>query len=204
MNIILLSGGSGKRLWPLSNDTRSKQFLKLLKDGNGNAESMIQRVHGQIKKVGIDANIVVATGKAQIDSIRSQLGNAIDIVLEPERRDTFPAIALSSAYLSLEIKIHPDEVVVVLPVDPYADLEYFTTLLKMEQAVKNGAGELVLMGIKPKYPSEKYGYIVTKDDKSAYQKVQRFMEKPTEEKQRNSSKRGLTGMVAFSHLNLDI
>ena len=50
MKLVLLSGGSGKRLWPLSNETRSKQFLKLLKDGNGNYESMIQRVYRQIKE----------------------------------------------------------------------------------------------------------------------------------------------------------
>ena len=48
MNIILLSGGSGKRLWPLSNDIRSKQFIKLFKDDNGNYESMVQRVYRQI------------------------------------------------------------------------------------------------------------------------------------------------------------
>lgn len=178
MNIILLSGGSGQRLWPLSNETRSKQFLKLLKDENGGAESMVQRVYRQIKKAGIDADIVVATGKAQLDSIRSQLGNAVDIVLEPERRDTFPAIVLSSAYLALEKKVQPDEVVLVLPVDPYADLEYFTTLIKMEKAVKDGVANMVLMGIKPSYPSAKYGYIVPKKDGTL---VGRFQEKPTEE-----------------------
>ena len=51
MNIILLSGGSGKRLWPLSNDIRSKQFIKLFKDDNGNYESMVQRVYRQITTV---------------------------------------------------------------------------------------------------------------------------------------------------------
>ena len=177
MNIILLSGGSGKRLWPLSNETRSKQFLKLLRDENGNAESMVQRVFGQIRKVGINADIVVATGKLQIDSIKSQLGNEIDIVIEPERRDTFPAISLSSAYLALEKKMNPDEVVLVLPVDPYADLEYFSTLAKMEKVVKDGVANIALMGIKPTYPSAKYGYIVPEPDGI---RVQKFIEKPTE------------------------
>jgi mannose-1-phosphate guanylyltransferase len=160
MNIILLSGGSGKRLWPLSNDTRSKQFLKLLKNEQGEFESMVQRVFGQIKKAGIEANIVVATVASQVDSIRSQLGDHVDIVLEPERRDTFPAIALSSAYLALEKKVDLDEVVLVLPVDPYADIEYFHTLIQMEDAVKKRVADIVLMGIKPTYPSAKYGYIV--------------------------------------------
>ena len=63
MNIILLSGGSGKRLWPLSNETRSKQFLKLLSNGAGETESMVQRVYRQIREAGIDAGIVIAPNK---------------------------------------------------------------------------------------------------------------------------------------------
>ena len=57
MNIILLSGGSGKRLWPLSNDIRSKQFIKIFKDENGEPQSMLQRVYGQIKSVDNNASI---------------------------------------------------------------------------------------------------------------------------------------------------
>jgi mannose-1-phosphate guanylyltransferase len=177
MNIILLSGGSGKRLWPLSNETRSKQFLKLLKDENGNSESMVQRVNRQLEEALIDSNIVVATGNSQLDSIRSQLGNKVDVVLEPERRDTFPAIAISCAYLVLEKKISVDEVVLVLPVDPYAETDYFKTLSRMEAAVKDGIANMALMGISPTYPSAKYGYIIPDKDGT---KVERFQEKPTE------------------------
>jgi len=184
MNIILLSGGSGKRLWPLSNDARSKQFLKLLKNDNGAYESMVQRVYRQIQTACPESNIVVATGASQVDSIKNQLGDNVDIVLEPERRDTFPAIALSSAYLALKKKIDLDEVVLVLPVDPYADIEYFHTLRKMEQTVESGAADMVLMGIKPTYASAKYGYILPKKETlgaSIFQ-VERFTEKPSEEK----------------------
>lgn len=177
MNIILLSGGSGKRLWPLSNETRSKQFLKVLRNLNGESESMVQRVFGQIKKAGIYANIVVATGKSQKDSIQCQLGETIDIILEPERRDTFPAIVLASAYLAYKKHMDLSEVVVALPVDPYADSEYFSSLLKMEQLLHDGIANIVLMGIKPTYPSEKYGYIVPGSDGLM---VARFHEKPLE------------------------
>lgn len=187
MNIILLSGGSGKRLWPLSNNSRSKQFLRLLKDENGNYESMVQRVYRQIREAGIDAHIVVATGASQVDSIRSQLGKNVDVIVEPERRDTFPAIALASVYLALEKQMKRDEVVLVLPVDPYADIEYFYTMVKMEQALKNGAADMVLMGIEPTYPSEKYGYIVPKETPVEYGEVtvwpvERFQEKPSLDK----------------------
>jgi len=61
MRLILLSGGSGKRLWPLSNDARSKQFLKVLESSNGDLESMVQRVWSQLKAVGLEDSAVVAT-----------------------------------------------------------------------------------------------------------------------------------------------
>lgn len=189
MNIVLLSGGSGKRLWPLSNDSRSKQFLKLLKNQNGEYESMVQRVYRQIKEAGIDAHVVVATGASQVDSIKGQLGKKVDIVIEPERRDTFPAIALASVYLACEKNMAEDEVVLVLPVDPYADLEYFKTLIRMEEAVKADVADMVLMGIQPTYPSEKYGYIVPQSDPmiqngNKVYRVERFQEKPSQEKAR--------------------
>lgn len=177
MKIILLSGGSGKRLWPLSNDIRSKQFLKLLKNQDGEPESMVQRVYGQIKTAGVETDIVVATGKNQKDSITSHLGDTVDVVLEPERRDTFPAISLASAYLYFEKKMDKEEVVVVLPVDPYAELEYFTLLKDIEAKVADATANIALMGIKPTYPSAKYGYIIPDNESNL---VKGFQEKPTE------------------------
>lgn len=88
MNIILLSGGSGKRLWPLSNDIRSKQFIKIFKTADG-YESMVQRVYRQIKEVDADASVTIATSKTQVSSIHNQLGNSVGVCVEPCRRDTF-------------------------------------------------------------------------------------------------------------------
>ena len=62
MQIILLSGGSGKRLWPLSNNTRSKQFIKLLTAPDGSKESMVQRVVRQLREAGICDPITGAPG----------------------------------------------------------------------------------------------------------------------------------------------
>ncbi len=185
MKLVLLSGGSGKRLWPLSNETRSKQFLKLLKDGNGNYESMIQRVYRQIKenleKEGEEISITVATGENQKDAIRNQLGEKVDLVLEPMRRDTFPAIMLSCAYLAYEKKVGLEESIIVLPVDPYADEGYFSVLKDMDKIVQSGRADMVLMGVKPTYPSEKYGYISCEQDKLFFNeyRVTGFYEKPS-------------------------
>src|SRR5699024_5071910 len=125
MKLIMLSGGSGTRLWPLSNDIRSKQFLKLLKAPNGQVESMVQRVYRQVRESGIDSDIVIATSQKQVDSVKSHLGDSVDIVVEPERRDTFPAIALATAYLYFEGNSELDETVSIMPVDPYTCLDYF-------------------------------------------------------------------------------
>ena len=185
MNIILMSGGSGKRLWPLSNETRSKQFLKLIENDEHELESMVQRVYRQVRTIEPTARILIATSKNQVESIRSQLGSSVDVVIEPERRDTFPAIALSSAYLALKLDLDENEPVLVLPVDPYADLDYFKTLKSMEEIIRNNHFNMTLMGIEPTYPSAKYGYIIpdskTANAENGYQTVERFQEKPSEE-----------------------
>lgn len=181
MNIVLLSGGSGKRLWPLSNDTMSKQFLKLLRSPNGEKESMVQRVFRQLNEVGIKGNKVIATGKSQVESIRSQLGD-VDVVIEPERRNTFPAILLACAYLKYVKNVDKNESVIILPVDPYTDNKYFETLLKMDEVIRQDKADMTLMGIIPTYPSEKYGYIITDNNDSDVKNVVKFQEKPNLEK----------------------
>lgn len=187
MKIILLSGGSGKRLWPLSNDARSKQFLKLLTRPDGEKESMIQRVVRQIKTAGLTDDIVVATGVSQKDSIENQLGDTLSVVTEPCRRDTFPAILLACSYLASK-GTSLNEPVIVMPCDSYTESGYFKVIGGMAKAVADGVADLVLMGIEPTYPSEKYGYIVPErelsdvscqlSDQSSTMKVKRFTEKP--------------------------
>lgn len=177
MNIILLSGGSGKRLWPLSNDIRSKQFIKMFKNPNGDYESMVQRVYRQILKIDTDAVVTVATSKTQVSAIHNQLGDKVGISVEPCRRDTFPAIALATAYLHDVQGISEEESVVVCPVDPYVQDDYFACLKELGKQADKGEANLVLMGIKPTYPSEKYGYIIPKDG-SNVSFVSEFKEKP--------------------------
>lgn len=179
MNIILLSGGSGKRLWPLSNEIRSKQFIKLFKDENGNYESMVQRVYRQIKAVDPEAKVMIATNKTQVSAIHNQLGDQIAICTEPCRRDTFPAIVLATAYLHDELGLGENEAVVVCPVDPYVDDIYFEAVKELENLIKMGNANLTLMGVEPTYPSEKYGYVIPETD-DLISKVVEFKEKPDE------------------------
>ena len=183
MNIILLSGGSGKRLWPLSNDIRSKQFIKIFKKPDTDTatddryESMAQRVYRQIKKADPDATVTIATSKSQVSAIHNQLGEDVGISAEPCRRDTFPAIVLATAYLHDVKGIPEDEAVVVCPVDPYVQEDYFAAVKQLGALAQAGTANLVLMGIQPTYPSEKYGYIIP-ETKDAVAKVSTFKEKP--------------------------
>ena len=177
MHIILLSGGSGKRLWPLSNDVRSKQFIKIFPTADGEYESMAQRMYRQIRKVDPEATVTVATSRSQVSQLKNQLGDNIGISLEPCRRDTFPAIALATAYLHDVQKVPEEETVVVCPVDPYVNEDYFEALKELSSLAEGDDCNLTLMGIEPTYPSEKYGYIIP-SGKDHVSLVDTFKEKP--------------------------
>ena len=185
MQLVLLSGGSGKRLWPLSNNARSKQFLPLLEKEDGTMESMVQRVVRQVREAHLTDDITLATNASQLDIIINQLGDSVSVVTEPERRDTFPAIALASGYLKLKKGCPDDEVVVIMPCDPFTEAGYFETIGKMVKCVEADVAELVLMGITPTYPSEKYGYVVPVTDNlmaEGSMAVSKFTEKPNVER----------------------
>ena len=179
MHIVLLSGGSGKRLWPLSNDIRSKQFIPFFRQSDGARQSMAQRVCGQVRRAIPEADITIATSKTQVSALRSQLGDTVDISVEPCRRDTFPAIALVSAYLHDVKGVGRDAAIAVCPVDPYVEDNYFSSVRHLVQLAADGTADLMLMGIEPSYPSEKYGYIMPQD-KEHVSRVLSFREKPDE------------------------
>ena len=174
MQIILLSGGSGQRLWPLSNEVRSKQFLKIFSEAGG--ESMLQRVLNQIRRTCAEATVTIATAKKQVTLLKKYLGEDFDLATEPCRRNTFPAIALAAAYLNDVKGVDVNEPVIVCPVDPYVDDNFFAQFHTLAAQI-NDAAPLVLMGIEPTYPSEKYGYIIP-DTKDNVSRVKMFKEKP--------------------------
>ena len=180
MQIILLSGGSGRRLWPLSNEIRSKQFIRIFRDESGRPESMLQRVYRQIKSSDPEARVTVSTARPQMSEIRHQLGTGADAAIEPCRRGTFPAVALAVAYLHDVQGISGEETVTVCPVDPYVDASYFECVKRMDRAAADGKGRLILMGIQPKEPSDAYGYITPAD--TAGRAGWMFTEKPPRER----------------------
>ena len=189
MNIVLLSGGSGKRLWPLSNDVRSKQFIKIFKGENGEYESMVQRVYRQICTVDQGASVTIATSKTQVSAIHNQLGENVGVCVEPCRRDTFPAIALATAYLHDVKHVPVEEAVVVCPVDPFADDSFFATIRDACAYISSVQEHLMLLGITPTAPLEKYGYIVPKTENDI-SLVASFKEKPDKKNAQRYIKNG--------------
>ncbi|WP_274364307.1 sugar phosphate nucleotidyltransferase [Paenibacillus thermotolerans] len=187
MKLVLLSGGSGKRLWPLSNDCRSKQFLKVLTSPDNEPESMVQRVWRQLRMAGLLNNSYIATGSGQVDILQSQLGFDVPTIIEPERRDTYPAIALAATYLYSILGVSLNEVIAILPVDPYVEDRFFEKIKQLKSVVYGSGADLALVGVKPTYPSEKYGYIVPQHfevdrQQEPYIEVSHFTEKPREDK----------------------
>ena len=178
MKIILLSGGAGKRLWPFSNDTYSKHFLKFLKNNSTNvAESMLQRNWNNLAKLNLTPDTFIASNSAQSKLIRKQLNDNVNLIIEPSRRDTFPCIALVCSYLYSVLNVSLDENIIISPIDAYVDSDYFKMFSQISQTLDTSNYNLVLLGITPTFASSKYGYIV-KDSKTL--NVNSFVEKPDE------------------------
>lgn len=188
MQIILLSGGSGKRLWPLSNGTRAKQFLQLLPAPQGGRESMVQRVVRQLNEQGLGENINFATSLAQKDQLCNQIQGNIQFITEPDHRGTLPAIALSALYLSEQQHASRDEIIMVMPCDSFVSDEYYTALRRTIKIVEDRKAKFGLLGIRPtsETPFTRYGYIFAETpsdptNPEAHSKVIRFYEKPEPE-----------------------
>jgi len=182
IRIVLLSGGHGKRLWPLSSADRPKQFIPIFDDGNGARISMAQRMWGTIRRLGLGQVTRVATNERYASMLRDQIGSEAGLIMEPECRDTYAAVALTASYLRDVERTDPNETVVILPIDSYAGEDFFHALQAMDTALAESDPQLVLMGATPAYPAETYGYIVPDRsaaiEGSASLRVAQFVEKP--------------------------
>ena len=180
MKMILLCGGGGKRLWPISNNVHSKQFAQLFDDGNGNYRSMLEHAISEIREIDPDVQVTIAAGRVQTEEVRSQLGFDVSLTEEPSRRNTFPAISLAASYLKDHDHVDPQEPIVIFSVDSYADRSFYESLFSLGEILDDGKTNLVLMGIEPTSPSDKYGYIIPASSDEVSE-VRAFREKPDTE-----------------------
>ncbi|OAB37696.1 hypothetical protein PMSD_09060 [Paenibacillus macquariensis subsp. defensor] len=184
MRIILLSGGEGKRLWPLSNALRSKPFLRLLQDQSGERISLIQNTMKELDSLGYSDNTIVVASATHIEQVHEHLGRKVQSLVEPQRRDTFPAVALATSYLHDELGADREEVVIVMPVDSQADQSFYQLLPILEQELsKSVETKLGLIGVKPLSASVNYGYISLEhgNKDGLLSPIHQFREKPNEQ-----------------------
>jgi len=175
---IILAGGSGSRLWPLSRELYPKQLLKL--DGN---LSLLQETFKRLNSLIPSENIISVTNTKHANDVKfqlSQIDKNSKIISEPMAKNTAPAIACTLEYIKRTAD--KDEIVIIVPSDSLIRRtdDFVNTLKTSEEAAQNGY--IVTFGIKPSYPETGYGYIKAGENLLGCKKVERFVEKPNREK----------------------
>ena len=175
---LILAGGSGSRLWPLSRELYPKQLINLQ-----DKESLLQATFERIAKCIPEENIISMTGVKHLSNVKYQLSSLAKntvVLSEPISKNTAPAIALAAKYVLDKYKVDP--VILVVPSDHLiSDNESFVKTVKEGEKIAE-KGYIVTFGIKPTYPETGYGYInVTSESILDGVKVNKFVEKPNEE-----------------------
>lgn len=181
---LILAGGSGTRFWPLSRNAKPKQLLALFDE-----ETLIEKAVNRLDGLIPPERILVLTNEAQLEGIRQALPKlpAENIVAEPARRDTAPAIALAAGWIAAR---DPQATMIALPADQLVvKTDEFRRVLQAAAAAAAAEGVIVTLGIKPDWPCPSYGYIergapVSTDDGGTgftVHEVARFREKPSVE-----------------------
>jgi mannose-1-phosphate guanylyltransferase len=176
MRIMLLAGGAGRRLWPLSNGRRIKQDLRLFTNDLGQQISVAEYTATQLRQTYAEEKIYWLTSRtSDVDDLLCQRFS-LEKIIEPYRRGTYSAIAWACMKLCLEEGMNPEEPVVVMPVDAHVPDSFWQKLAEMETLLKKKKTGIVLLGATPLRPAEDFGYIVPMSEDS--DKVLRFVEKP--------------------------
>jgi mannose-1-phosphate guanylyltransferase len=174
---VILVGGKGKRLRPLSTATRPKAFLCLTRDGKTMFRKTVDRARGLVNENGI----VVVANKAHERLVKKDIGPITKghLITEPLSRNTAPAIALAASRLAAQ---YGDCIMAVIPSDQYINdrKKYIEAMRAGVDFVRSAKDVIVLLGIKPSLPSTHLGYvrIAVKSRSRGIYKVEKFTEKP--------------------------
>lgn len=177
---VILVGGIGKRLQPLSKPSRPKPFLSITKDN----KTIFRKTVDRIKKIIPAENIVVVANKSQARLVKKSFRNISkeNLLLEKASRNTAPAIALAALELK---KRDGNATMIILPADHYIGNQktYLSTIKKGIDFVEKNQRAIVTIGLKPYFPATGYGYIkIVHSPQSIVHrkiyKVGKFVEKP--------------------------
>ena len=171
MKAIILAGGSGSRLWPLSRDLYPKQLLNF-----GNNISLLQQTFERVNKLTATQNIVTVTNVLNYTNIKLQINNQGTVIAEPQGKNTAPAIASALEYFKQ--KFDSDDVVIIVPSDLLIkdDNAFINSVNKANELANQGY--IVTFGIKPTYPETGYGYIKKGEKILHGYKIEQYTEKP--------------------------
>lgn len=167
MKVVLLSGGSGTRLWPVSTENCPKQFIPLFKDD----ESMLLTTFRSVKKNY--SSIYIATQNSYVDLIKKQIKEKVNFIIEPDRIGTFGAILNIANYFKYVENLEDEDIISVVPTDHDVNSDFYKSLSIASSYLKSNDNNICLIGIKPTIPSIQYGYILHKNSK-----IKKFIEKP--------------------------
>lgn len=172
--ILILCGGTGPRLWPLSHANYPKQFLKLF-----SRNSLLQETVNRFKKFIPSSNIFVISNQKYISDLKKQISKSLpskNIITEPEKKNTTMAILYGSAVINT---INPNAIITATPSDHFIKKQkLFQKDLSIVKNIASITDTIVTIGIKPNFPNPAFGYILTGNKTAKYYPVNKFIEKP--------------------------
>lgn len=172
--IVILCGGTGPRLWPLSRADFPKQFLKI-----NSSHSLLQQTILRTLKVVPPENVYIISNAKYIQTLNSQTKNLIpspNILTEPEKKNTTAAIIYASSYIN---HLHPNCVITSIPADHFiSQIDNYVTALKKCSQVFKQTRKIVAIGYQPTFANPSYGYIISGKTSPDYFPVKKFIEKP--------------------------